>query len=59
MRQYSIKTDNQLMVLYDSSLQDCPYAGRITGAYIVFCQSGPVDHCTNFPGLVAQSSAES
>ena len=46
------------MVLYDSSWQDCPNTGRITGAYIVFYQGVSIDHYTYVPGTVAQSSAE-
>ena len=51
-------TDNQLMVLYDYICQDCTYTVRSTGAYILFSQGGPIDHCTHVPGLVAQYSAE-
>ena len=43
----------------DSSWQDFPDTGRTTGAYIIFYQGGPIDHGTNVPGPVAQSSAES
>ena len=38
------------------SLQDCPYTGRSTGAYIIFYQGGPIEHGTNVPGPVSQSS---
>ena len=44
------------MVFYDSSWKDFPDNVRITGEYIVFYQGGPIYHCTNFPGPVAQSS---
>ena len=43
----------------DSSWQDCPDTGRITGAYIIFYQGGPIDHVKNVPGPFAQSSVES
>ena len=43
----------------DSSWQDCPDTGRITWAYIIFYQGGPIYHSTHVPGTVAQSSAES
>ena len=43
----------------DSSWKDCPDTGRITGAYIIFYQGGPIDHGTHVPGPVAQSSVES
>ena len=59
LRQASIKTENHLMDFYDSIWQDCPDTGRSTGAYIIFYQSGPIDHGTHVPGPVAQSSAES
>ena len=42
----------------DSSWQDYPDTGRITGAYIILYQGGPIDHGTPVPGPVAQSSAE-
>ena len=44
------------MAFSDSSWQDCPDTGRSTGAYIIFYQGGPNDHCTHIPGPVAQSS---
>ena len=47
------------MVFYDSICKDCPDTGRSTGAYIVFYQCGPIDHCTHVPGPVSQSSPES
>ena len=59
LRQANIKTKNHLMAFSYSSWQDCPDTGRITGAYIVFYQGGPIDHGTHVPGPVAQSSAES
>ena len=58
-RQSIIKTDNQLMVFYDSSCKDCTDNGRSTGAYIVFYQYGKIDNFTQVPGTVSQSSAES
>ena len=36
----------------------CPDTGRSTGAYIIYYQSGPIDHSTHVPGPVSQSSAE-
>ena len=59
LRQYSIKTDKQLMVFYYSIWHDCPDTGRITWKYTVFYQGGPIDHYTHVPGLVYQYSAES
>ena len=52
----SIKTENRFMDFSDSSWQDCPDTGRITGAYIIFYQGGPIYH-GNVSGPVAQSSA--
>ena len=43
----------------DSSWQYYPGTGRSTGAYIIFYQSGTMNHVTHVPGPVAQSSAES
>ena len=59
LRQANINTDNQLMAFSDSSWQDCPDTGRITGAYIIFYQGVKIDHSTHVPGPVSQSSAES
>ena len=53
LRQASINTENQLMVLYDKIFRDFPDTGRSTGAYIVSYQSVPIDYCTHVPGLVA------
>ena len=47
------------MVSSDYIWKDCPDTGRITGAYIVFYQYGPIDHFTHVPGPVSQSSAKS
>ena len=43
LRQASIKTDNNLMDFSDYSWKYFPYTGRITGAYIIFYQGGPID----------------
>ena len=59
LRQDMIKTENQLMVFYDSRWQDCPYIGRSTVAYIVFHQGLTIDRWTHYPGTFSQSSAES
>ena len=58
LRQASINTDNQLMDFSDSSWQDCPGTGIITGAYIIFYQGVPIEHDTHVPGPFSQSSAE-
>ena len=47
------------MVLSDSIWKDCPDTGRITGAYILLYQGGPIDHFTHATGPDAQSSSES
>ena len=47
------------MAFLNSSWQDCPDPGRITGSYIIFYQGGKINHGTHVPGPVAQSSAES
>ena len=59
LRQASIESENHLMAFSDSSWQYFPDTGRITGAYIIFYQGGPIDHGTHVPGPMAQSSAES
>ena len=58
MRQANIKTKNHFVAFSDSIWQDCPGTGRMTGAYIIFYQVGPIEHGTHIPGPVAQSSAE-
>ena len=57
LRQASIKTENHLMDFSDSSWQYFPETGRSTEAYIIFYQGGTIEHGTNVPGPVAQSSA--
>ena len=57
--QASIETDNKLMALYASIWKDCSHTGRSTGEYIIFFQGGIIDHGTNIPLPVAQSSEES
>ena len=47
LRQVRIKTENKLIAFSDSSWQDLPDTGRITGVYIIFCQGGPIDHGTH------------
>ena len=47
------------MVFYDSSLQDFPDTGGSTGAYTLFYQGAPIDHCTHVPGTVSQYNAQS
>ena len=47
------------MVLHDSICKDCKDTVRITGAYIVFYQGGPIDHCTHVTGPVDQYSDDS
>ena len=59
LRQASIKTENQLMDLSDSSWKCFPDTGRSTVAYIIFYQGGTIGHVTHVPGPVSQSSAKS
>ena len=47
------------MIFHDYSWKDCPYNGRITGAYIIFYQYGTIDHGTHVTGPVSQASTES
>ena len=54
LRQASIKIENHLIDFSDYSWQDCPDTGRITGAYIIFDQGGPIYHGTHVPVPVAQ-----
>ena len=55
LRKASIKTENHLMPLSDSSWQDCPDTGRSTVEYNIFYQVGPIYHGTHVPGPVSQS----
>ena len=59
LRQTSINTDKQFMAFCDYICQNCPDTSRITLAYIIFYQSGPIDLGTYVPVPVAQSGAES
>ena len=54
LRQAGIKTENQLMNIYNSSWQDFPDTGRSSGAYIIFYQGGNIHHHTHVPLPVAQ-----
>ena len=56
--QARIKTENKFMVLSHYIWQDFPDTGRSTGVFIMFYQGGPIDHYTNVPGPVSQSSAD-
>ena len=44
------------MAFSDSIWQDCKDTGIHTGEYMIFYQGAPIDHSTNFPGPVSQSS---
>ena len=57
--QARINTEKQLVVFHYYIFQYCPDTVRTTGEYIVFYQCGIIDHRTNVPVPVAQSSAES
>ena len=59
LRQASIKTENQLIVLSGSSWKECPYNVRSTIAYSLFDQGGPIDYFTDVTGPVVTSSSES
>ena len=54
LRKASIKNENQLMALSNSSWQDFPDTGRSTVSYIIFYQGGPIDHGKHVPGPVSQ-----
>ena len=58
LRQASIKTEKQLVVLSNSIWRECKDNGRSTGAYIVFYQGVPIDNFTHIPGPFAKSSAK-
>jgi hypothetical protein len=51
-------TDFPIVMLTDSSWQDCPDTSRSTGCYLVFCQGGFVDGASFVPDPIALSSAE-
>ena len=57
LRKASIKTENHLLDFSYFSYQDCPGTGISTGAYIIFYKGAPIDHGTQVPGPVSQSSA--
>ena len=57
LRQANIRTKNHLMDFFDSIWQDFPETGRSIEAYIIFYETGPIDHGTHVPRPVSQSSA--
>ena len=57
--QANIKTENQLMVIYDPIWKYFTDTDRSTGSYIIFYQDGPIDHFTHVTGPVAQQITES
>ena len=59
LRQASINNNIQFMAFYDYICQDFLDTGRSTGAYFIFYQGCWIDHNTNVPGPVSQSSAKS
>ena len=59
LRQSGISNESQLMVFSDSRCHYCRDNGRITGAYIVFYQGGPIYYFAHVPGPISQYSAES
>ena len=56
LRQASIKTENHLMYFSYYIWKDCLDTDISTGAYIIFDQCGPIDHCTHITGPFSQSS---
>ena len=58
-RKDNIETDNQLMAFSNYSWKYFPDTGISKVKYIIFYQSGPIDHGTHVPGPVSQSIAES
>ena len=59
MKQDNINTENQLVLLYDSSWKACPDTCRNTVAYVIFYQGGTIGNVTHVPGPVSQSITES
>ena len=55
LRQASIKTEKQLMVLSDYSCQYFLDTIRSTGAYIIFYKFGSIEYGAHFTGPVSQS----
>ena len=54
LRQNIIKTENHLVVLYESIWKDCQDIVISIGAYIVFYQVGPIDNCKHVIVPIAQ-----
>ena len=57
LRQDNIKNEYQFTAFSDYSWLYFTDTVRSTGAYIIFYQGGPIDHSTNFPVPVYQSSS--
>ena len=54
LKQASIKIENQLMVLSNSSWEYYPNSSRITGAYIVFYQGVTINQFPHVTGPVSK-----
>ena len=54
LRQFRIKSENQLLAFSNYVYQDFTDTVMSTGACITFYQSGPIDHGTHVPGPVDQ-----
>jgi hypothetical protein len=51
-------TDQQLIVMSDSSWNDDVDTGRSTGCFLIFYMGGVIDHSSNMPDPVVLSFAE-
>ena len=59
LRQASIKSLNNTLVIFYSRYQDCTDTGRSTGSWIVFYEGETIDYWTHVPGAVAHPGASS
>jgi len=58
LQTHGMPTDQQLIVMSDSSWNDNVDTGRSTGCFLIFYMGGIIDHSSNMPEPVALSSAE-
>jgi hypothetical protein len=58
LRSNNIPTDQWLIIISDSSVNDDVHTGRKKGCFLIFYMGGIVDHSSNIPDPIALSSAE-
>jgi hypothetical protein len=50
--------DYPMLLLADTSFQDCPDTSRSTGSFLLFLQGGVIDAASSMPSLISHSTCE-